>query len=259
MSERREFTGGDGHACGRGGELLAYLYGEATPEEDRLFAGHMKACAACREEVAAFRSVREGLGAWREEVLGAAPAIEVAHALAPSPSHAASDVRARPRTALDALREFLLLTPLWLRAGGAFAALAVCALAAMAVMRAEVRWDERGFAFDAGRRERVVERQVEVQAPGTYTERQLEEVASERVRAALAEQAEELRRQSPPAVVTAAGAPPPKEVVNVPVRAERQPRRNNRSAPANNSRTRQDELLAEDTLPGLYDLLRDAN
>lgn len=269
MSERRDFSdgrrGGRTHGeCGRGEELVAYLYGEAGPEAERMFGAHLRSCASCREEASAFRVVREGLGRWREEVLSAAPPFEVAPALLATPAEASapalrSDAApARRRSALGALREFFSLTPLWLKAGGAFAAVAVCALAALALARVEVRWDERGFAIDAGGAARVVERRVEVQAPGTYTERQLEEIADARVRAALEEQLAAMKTQEASA---AAGVAAPKNVpVNVPVRAERQPRRNAKAPVSRDDSVRaRDEFPQEDNLPGLYDLLRAAN
>lgn len=246
---REEFSENSHGGCGRGAEMVAYLYGEAGPEEERLFAAHLSTCAVCREEFAALGVVRAGLGEWREEALSAAPPIEVA-----------AHLPAARRTALDALREFFTLTPLWLKAGGAFAAVAVCALAALAVLRAEVRWDERGLAFSTGGGAvRTVETTREVQAPGTYTEQQLNELADARVRAALEEQAAASRRVGASDAAAAGDAPAKRpEIVNV--RAERQPRRGTKAlARRTEPAATRDEFQPDDNLPGLYDLLRGAN
>ncbi len=52
------------------------------------------------------------------------------------------------RAAFGALREFFDFSPLWLKTGGAFAVLAVCALAVFALVNAELRLNDQGFAFN---------------------------------------------------------------------------------------------------------------
>jgi hypothetical protein len=117
--------------CARADDLVAYLYNEVTDTEARDFETHMQHCASCRTELAAFGNVREAIGDWRQQALGslAAPAMEdnvsQVSALATSPT--------RRRSALAALREFFTLSPAWMRAATAVAALMFCALAAIAV------------------------------------------------------------------------------------------------------------------------------
>ncbi|MDT4898785.1 MAG: hypothetical protein QOH25_3862 [Acidobacteriota bacterium] len=117
--------------CARAEDLVAYLYGEATRDEAKDFEAHLHECASCRTELATFNDVREAMGEWREQALGslASPPFEAnaARALAP----AAAPVRRR--SALVALREFLTLSPAWMRGATAAVALAFCALAAIAV------------------------------------------------------------------------------------------------------------------------------
>ncbi|MDQ3908724.1 MAG: zf-HC2 domain-containing protein, partial [Acidobacteriota bacterium] len=48
--------------CGRGEQLVAYLYGETGERERADFEGHLAACAACRAELSAFAQVREAVG-----------------------------------------------------------------------------------------------------------------------------------------------------------------------------------------------------
>jgi hypothetical protein len=136
--------------CGRAEQLVGYLYGESSDAERAGFEQHLAACGACREELSAFRQVRESVGAWRAEVLTHAPAItatELIHADVPTraPRNATS-----PRTAWDALREFFALTPAWLRAASVAAALVVCALAALAVANAEVGRENGNLVFRTG-------------------------------------------------------------------------------------------------------------
>lgn len=158
--------------CERAGELVAYFYDEASRDERASFDAHLARCAACHDELNAFAGVREAVGGWHAEILKDAPAFAVTlaqattpprdeHERAPSISPSAVSLATRPTSgaahltsgaarsaALAALREFFALSPVWMRAGMAAAALVVCALAALAVVNAEVRWDKgSGIAF----------------------------------------------------------------------------------------------------------------
>lgn len=182
--------------CGRGEELIAYLYGESAPAEAADFRRHLTDCAACGEELAAFGGVRASVGEWREEVMRSVPALNVAERVAPVVSNAsalktetnAPEVarpvevnRTHTRSASAALREFFSLSPLWLRAATAAAVVLFCALAALTLARAEVRWDSNGLAFDTGVRERVVEKQVPSPAPKGFTQEQVDAMIRQNV------------------------------------------------------------------------------
>jgi hypothetical protein len=194
-------------ACARGEELIAYLYGESAPEEAADFRRHLAACADCEEEFAALGGVREGLGAWREEALRTVPPLGVREAVA---SAMKADIRveadaveaetkraravvsaARRRSASAALREFFSLSPAWLRVGAAAAVVAFCALAALTLARAQVRWDSNGFALTAGPSGRVAERAVEPQSPAPaargFTQEQVDALVRQRVEREVAE------------------------------------------------------------------------
>ena len=190
MNENTNAPYGEGAAeprgCGRSEELVAYLYGESTPVRAELFRRHLDACAACREELAAFGGVREGLGVWRAQVLGSLPALDIHEAFTNVTPRAE-----RKRSAAAALREFFSLSPLWLRAAVPAAVLAFCALGALTLAQTEVRWDAGGLAFRAGVPVRVVTERVteKVQQPARagYTEEQVAAIVSERVKEAKAE------------------------------------------------------------------------
>lgn len=230
--------------CERGEELVSYLYGEATKEEAGLFRRHLEACAVCHEEFAALGGVRAGLDAWRAEALGTVPSLNIHEALAPS-------TVSRRRSARAALREFFSLSPLWLRAGACAAMLAVCALAALTLARAEVRWGSDGLAFRAGAAERVVKERVEVPAQSGYTDEQLNAIVAQKVAEAKAQFIAETKarpdEQNPEQIVKVVGkgsqpAPNP----NASRRSKRGPRRTSNG---------DDSLLAEENLPRLSDLL----
>src|SRR5205085_2276371 len=140
MNEKKKLTGfsnGTGpRGCEHGEELVAYIYGETSPVEANAFRQHLKGCAVCREELAAFGGVREAVGEWRAEVFGSIPSLNINESLAPTTD--AHTTPARRRSAVAALREFFSLSPLWLQVGIAAAALVVCALAALTFARAEV-------------------------------------------------------------------------------------------------------------------------
>jgi anti-sigma factor RsiW len=117
--------------CSRAGDLVSYLYGEAAPGEAKDFEAHMRSCDSCRAELATFGDVREAVGVWRQQALGsfATPAFAAGAAQSAVPNVA----RKRVRSAAAALREFFTLSPSWMRAATAAAALLFCALSVIAV------------------------------------------------------------------------------------------------------------------------------
>src|SRR5262245_43204008 len=97
-------------------QMLEVLYGEGGDAARRAVEEHQKGCAACREEMAAFKRLRRDLSAWS----------------VPAP--------ARPRRAIA----------LW--PGLAAAAAALLALGgAVSLAGGEVRHDERGWSLRVGR------------------------------------------------------------------------------------------------------------
>ncbi|MDQ1422159.1 MAG: hypothetical protein QOJ52_4121 [Acidimicrobiaceae bacterium] len=117
--------------CGRAEDIVTYLYGEATLDEAKDFEKHMQNCSSCSSELVTFGEVREAVGEWRQQALGSltTPAFE-----ADAAQHVALAVApVQRRSALAALQEFLTLSPAWMRAATAVAAIAFCALAVIAV------------------------------------------------------------------------------------------------------------------------------
>lgn len=259
MNENRnaaDFAGGAAtpRGCERAEEFVTYLYGESSPDESRAFGRHLEACAVCREELAALGGVRREFGALRAEAFGSVPSLDFGEALRPAAVQ--TPFTERKRSASAALREFFSLAPLWLRAGAFAAALAVCALTALTLARAELRWDADGLAFRTGVSERVVREQVPAPpdavptaptapTPNGYTEEQVEAIVAQRI----AEAEAQFRKQAPPQVVNASGAPVRNQTASD---AQRSTQRKRAPRPA----ARRDErLLADDNLPRLSDLL----
>ena len=119
--------------CHRAEDLVTYLYGEASEVDSRDFADHLQQCDACRVEFGVFQQVHDSILVWRNEALGSAfsPAALTETAVDPS-----SFVQhERKLSAIEALREFFSVSPLWLRGATAFAALLLCMLGVLAISR----------------------------------------------------------------------------------------------------------------------------
>lgn len=121
-------------ACSRADDLVTYLYGETDESQALDFLKHTKACASCRDELAAFGAVRQAVGGWREHLLNSfeSPALE---ASAAHVRHASENFAGGQRSALAAMREFFTLSPLWMRAATGFATVVICVLVAIGVSR----------------------------------------------------------------------------------------------------------------------------
>jgi hypothetical protein len=116
--------------CEYGNELISFLYGELNQDEARRFEQHSKSCSACNSELGAFKEIRESIGAWRENSLGTLwSGFDAAAAVATIPATVVVEPR-RP-SALAAIREFLALSPLWMKGVLTFASVLFCLLAAL--------------------------------------------------------------------------------------------------------------------------------
>jgi hypothetical protein len=169
------------------------------------------------------------------------------------------------RSALAALREFFTLSPVWLRAGMAAAALIVCALAALAAFNAEVRWDEGGLAFSTrlrrGDAKTAPPAQVSAPAGKVYTQAELDKLAAERD-AALREledtraQLDDSRAANLFAAVETLETASASGTLSTPGNSRRERRAS--PAPAARPKRLRNERDEED-VPRLYDLLSEAN
>jgi len=254
------------HECERAGELIAYFYGEANAAERESFAAHLAQCGACRDELGGFAQVREAVSEWRAEILHAAPALPFASpAMLPSqPQRETESVAAVKRSPLAALREFFALSPMWLRAGTIAATLTVCALAALAVVRAEVRWDDNGLAFRtglSGQTQVAPATQTASAREDTYSQEELSRMVAERdaVRRELEETRAQLDESREANLIAAS------EMLEVVPASDTSSTRNSlrrgrRASPIAQTRPKKfKEERDEEDLPRLYDLLTEAN
>ena len=120
--------------CHRAEDLVTYLYGEASEVDRSDFADHLQQCDACRVEFGIFQQVHESILVWRNEALGSTfnPAAVVSESAVDSAQFVQHK---RKLSASEALREFFTVSPLWLRAATACAALLLCVLAVLAISR----------------------------------------------------------------------------------------------------------------------------
>lgn len=251
------------HECERAGELIAYFYGEANAAERESFAAHLAQCGACRDELGGFAQVREAVSEWRAEILHTAPALPFASPvmLPPQAQGETESVAAVKRSPLAALREFFALSPMWLRAGTIAATLTVCALA---VVRAEVRWDDKGLAFRTGLSGQTQVAPATQTAPAredTYSQEELSRIVAERdaVRRELEETRAQLDESREANLIAAS------EMLEVVPASDTSSTRNSlrrgrRASPIAQTRPKKfkDDRDEED-LPRLYDLLSEAN
>lgn len=120
--------------CGKKELLVSYLYNEISATDRSDFERHLKACTECHDELQAFQGVREDLSAWQMPFV---PHIEVV----------------TPRTAMDALREFVRLVPGWLKLTSGFAATAAAALMIFALSGTRISFGNGGFDAKFGVKE----------------------------------------------------------------------------------------------------------
>jgi hypothetical protein len=113
--------------CGRENDLIGFLYDELDDVEAQSFQRHVRDCASCNAELAAFRDVRGAVVTWRNESIGviSSPITEM---------EAASVGHQKP-SALAAVRAFFNLAPLWTKGAVAFASALFVLFAVLAIAR----------------------------------------------------------------------------------------------------------------------------
>ena len=60
----------DSTLCSRADDLVDYLYGEASPDDQASFEAHVRACALCTRELGALKRVRKTLTEWEPPAMG---------------------------------------------------------------------------------------------------------------------------------------------------------------------------------------------
>jgi anti-sigma factor RsiW len=162
-------------SCERAPDLIAFLYQEMDERETREFRLHLQQCNHCREEAAGLGVVRESIAAWRDEALA---------------GFVSTPVTTKTRkSAIAALRQFFDLSPLWLKGAAAFAMVAFCMLAALAMVKLRTN-------------------NVPVNTEAKYTLQDVNQILKE----ALAKQADANKPTEPPnQIATVVESPKPKK------------------------------------------------
>jgi polyhydroxyalkanoate synthesis regulator phasin len=120
--------------CDRKEELVNYIYGECTANEERSFKQHIQECTPCRNEVAEFSSVRSNLQSWQ---------------LPESPRIVLDLAVTQPTRSLKAiLSELSAFIPRWFKYSTAFAAACSILLVLLAALNTQIRYDQQGFSLD---------------------------------------------------------------------------------------------------------------
>jgi hypothetical protein len=126
MNDKQKTANCDMHEA-----LVSYLYNEATPEESGRFEAHLTECAACKQELHSFESVRGMLQQWQLDDL---PVVRVV-----------TERASGKRSMLEVLKELLTVAPLWVKAIGA----AAMAMLVLAVIGTDLSVGRGGVSFHA--------------------------------------------------------------------------------------------------------------
>jgi len=116
--------------CERGSDLIAFLYGEVSDTEALDVESHIQSCESCKAELVSFGSLRESVVAWKQEALGATSFPVSERVVVPA---TISRFARQPPSALTAIREFFVLSPLWLKGAVVFGSLLFCLFAVLSV------------------------------------------------------------------------------------------------------------------------------
>jgi hypothetical protein len=143
------------------------------------------------------------------------------------------------------------------------AALCVCALAALAVFNAEVRWDNDGFAFNTRLRSETQTAPLQAEAPAgkVYTQTELDRIVAERDAAQreLEDTLAQLEDSRAANLIAAVETlEPVSGTLSTPSNSRRE-RHTNAPTPNTRQKRLRNERDEDDSVPRLYDLLIEAN
>lgn len=123
--------------CDCAEELVSYLYDEMSGTDKLRFEKHLKTCSSCQDELAGFSLTRTSIQEWHKEdfLPLQSPSIEINYP---------QKIETISRSWFASIRDFFTLSPAWMTASTAFAALAICAVL-LAVVVSSLR-DDRTVA-----------------------------------------------------------------------------------------------------------------
>ena len=126
-------------SCQFAAEIVSYLYDEMMPAEKLHFEDHLKTCSNCPEEISSFSVARASILDWREQEFAplATPIIEI-----PFESEIeVVEITPKMRPWFAPIRDLFSLSPAWMTATTAFAALAICVGLVLVTINS-LRYDE---------------------------------------------------------------------------------------------------------------------
>ena len=112
--------------CDQAEDLIAFLYGELDEREARRFEQHRRNCSICESEVRDFGSIRKSIVGWRDQSIGI-PSYDSKTA------QSAVGQRTSTRSAWAAVRSFVQLSPVWMKATACFALVLISVLSGLGV------------------------------------------------------------------------------------------------------------------------------
>jgi hypothetical protein len=165
-------------ACGRGADLVTYLYNEASRDERASFERHLPECPACRTELKAFESVRSEMKLWQVPF---APRLDIA-----------------PKNRWQMLRELSGLFPFWTRIAAAGALATAAALVFFSLIGTRLSVGAGGVSIAFGKQPNVIQSDNTKPAPkpdGMLTRAEAEHMIEQAVAEIRAKQQTETETQ----------------------------------------------------------------
>lgn len=109
--------------CSFAAEIVSYIYGEIGAKEKSVFEAHLVDCETCPEELADFMEIRFSVNDWKQTEFAplATPVIEI-----PYEKEQAREIAAVSGSWWSNLRQIFTLSPAWMTATTAVAALVIC-------------------------------------------------------------------------------------------------------------------------------------
>lgn len=172
--------------CERKEDLMDYLYGEFSAEQEKSFKKHLLECISCQKEVNEFRAVSTSLKAWHVE---GSPNISLSEIVGETVKKQLPTV-ATARSVREIISELVAALPAWFRYSSAFAAACSLLLVLMATLNTEVRYDKNGFSFQV-----ALFSKDTAESPTQIDKKQVETLAREMITQMVAEKQEQIKQE----------------------------------------------------------------
>jgi hypothetical protein len=112
-------------SCQFAEEIVSFLYGEMTEKTKQDFESHLPQCNSCNEELSAFGVVRSSISDWKEKEFSTLSMPEIVLPIEEK-QKTFGLVETQNRSWFAAIREIFTLSPAWMTATTACAALLIC-------------------------------------------------------------------------------------------------------------------------------------